>query len=73
MFPVDTARQTALAQALANAGANVVCRQIGNLAHVYAAEANGEIIDWMSRTAEPRHGQRLWVSPVQRRVLGSRL
>ncbi len=56
MFPVDTARQTA--KALAGAGANVVWREIEDLAHVYAAEANGEILDWMSRTPPARFNTR---------------
>ncbi len=48
MFPVDTARQTAAA--LAEAGANVVWREIEDLAHVYPSEINGEILDWMATT-----------------------
>lgn len=52
MFPVDTARQTA--QALASAGANVVWREIDDLAHVCPSEINVGILDWMSQTAPAR-------------------
>jgi predicted esterase len=45
MFPVEMAR--AAHDALSAAGANVSYREVDDLSHVYPAELNGAILDWM--------------------------
>lgn len=44
MFPVQTAR--AAAEALKNAGADLVYREIDDLSHTYAREENARILEW---------------------------
>ena len=46
MFPVEMAR--AAHDALSAAGANVSYREVDDLSHVYPAELNGAILDWMA-------------------------
>jgi phospholipase/carboxylesterase len=45
MFPIQTGRTAN--QALTLAGANVVFREIGDLAHTYPRDENGAILDWL--------------------------
>jgi phospholipase/carboxylesterase len=45
MFPIQTGRTAN--QALSMAGANVVFREIADLAHTYPRDENGAILDWL--------------------------
>lgn len=54
MFPVDTAQ--AAVQALERAGADVVYREIADLAHTYPVELNAEILDWLETRPRPARG-----------------
>jgi phospholipase/carboxylesterase len=44
MFPVDIAR--AASKALAEAGANIIYREVEDLSHTYGREENPKIMDW---------------------------
>jgi phospholipase/carboxylesterase len=46
MFPIQTGRTAN--QALTMAGANVVFREIADLAHTYPRDENGAILDWLT-------------------------
>lgn len=48
MFPIDIARTAN--EALAEAGANVVYREIDDLSHTYPREENARIMDWFLAT-----------------------
>jgi phospholipase/carboxylesterase len=49
MFPVAMADEARMV--LTAAGADVTYREIADLSHTYPRELNGEILDWMDRTA----------------------
>ena len=48
MFPIQTGRTAN--QALTMAGANVVFREIADLAHTYPRDENGAILDWLMQS-----------------------
>ncbi|WP_416897954.1 MAG: phospholipase [Minwuia sp.] len=52
MFPADMARMAH--EWLQQAGARVTYREIPDLSHTYAADLNGEILDWVDATAGSR-------------------
>lgn len=54
MFPIDMAQ--AAVRALEEAGADVVYREIADLAHTYPVELNAEILAWLETRPRPVRG-----------------
>jgi phospholipase/carboxylesterase len=54
MFPVDMARSAV--EALEAAGAQVVYREMDDLAHTYPTEMSGEILAWLDARPRPARG-----------------